>query len=105
MMLDKMVALDYASKALSEKAPAGESWVIVDDNTTETQSAWIFFYNTQRSIESGSAIHKLAGNGPIFVNKMTGEVEFFGSTPPLEEIAEQYEARLRGSGHACNEKY
>jgi len=102
-MLDKMVALDYASKALAKKAPAGESWVIVDDNMTETQSAWIFFYNTQQSIETGSAIHKLAGNGPIFVNKMTGEVVFFGSTPTLEKITDTYESRVRARGRAINE--
>jgi hypothetical protein len=36
-------------------------------------------------------IHRLAGNGPIFVNKTTGEVKFYGSMPPLEVIIENYE--------------
>ena len=90
-MFDKNAALDRASKALAERTPPGQSWAIVDDHTRETASAWIFFYNSQRYLETGSVIHKLAGNGPIFVNKTTGEVQFYGSTPPLEVIIENYE--------------
>lgn len=89
-MLDKKTALARASKILAQKAPPDQPWAIAEDHTQEIASAWIFFYNTRRYLESGSVIHKLAGNGPIFVNKTTGEVQFYGSTPALEVIIENY---------------
>jgi Immunity protein 35 len=92
IMFDKKAALDRVSKILAEEAPPpGESWAIAEDHTTETASAWIFFYNTQQYLETGNVIHALGGNGPVFVNKTTGKVQFYGSAQPLEEIIANYE--------------
>lgn len=82
-MFDKKAALNRVSEMLAKKAPPGELWAVVEQQTMETASAWIFFYNSQRYLETGNIIYRLAGNGPIFVNKETGEVQFYGSTPPL----------------------
>jgi hypothetical protein len=90
-MFDKKAALDRISKILTEKAPPGEPWAIAEKGTMEIASAWIFFYNSQQYLETGNVIHALAGNGPVFVDKKTGEVQFYGSTPPLEVIIEKYE--------------
>jgi hypothetical protein len=90
-MFDKKSALNRAAKVLAEKVPPGQSWAIIEDHTRESASAWIFFYNSLRYLETGNMIHRLAGNGPIFVNKTTGEVKFYGSMPPLEVIIENYE--------------
>jgi hypothetical protein len=90
-VFDKKAALHRVSKLLAEKAPPGEPWAIADSHTMEIASAWIFFYNTRRYLETGDIIYRLAGNGPVFVNKETGEVQFYGSRPPLEVIIRNYE--------------
>ncbi len=79
-MFDKKTALDRVSKILVEKTPPDQTWAIVENETRETASAWIFFYNSQRYLDTGNVIDKLAGNGPIFVNKTTGDVQFYGSS-------------------------
>jgi hypothetical protein len=94
-MLDKKAALDCAAKRVAEEAPPGQTWSIAENHTMEIASAWIFFYNSRKYFETGNIIHKLAGNGPIFVNKETGQVQFYGSTPPLESLIEQYEKLSR----------
>lgn len=94
-MLEKNDALERVVRSLSEKTPAGQSWIVLEKDTIETPFAWIFFYNSKEYVETGNVIHRLAGNGPVFVNKKTGEVQFYGSTPLLKNIVEAYEKALR----------
>ncbi len=89
-MLDKEGGFRRASEKLLEKTPQDQPWDIVQEHTMEIPKAWIFFYNSRKFIETGNVIHRLAGNGPIFVNKETGDVKFYGSLPPLEEIIRDY---------------
>ncbi len=64
-MFDKKTALDCVSKILVEKTPPDQTWAIVETQTRETASAWIFFYNAQRYLDTGNVIGKLAGNGRL----------------------------------------
>lgn len=64
---------------------------VVDSKTIEKSFGWIFFYNSKKFVLSGLAVDKIAGNGPVFVNKYNRDIKFFGSTPPLEEIIQTYE--------------
>ncbi len=95
MMMDREHAIREAADALSKKTPSGQSWMIIEEDSMEINSAWIFFYNSREYIETKNIIFHLAGNGPIFVNKKTGEVDFYGSTPPLIDIIYSYEKRLK----------
>lgn len=62
-------------------------FVVVEKNTIEKPFGWIFFYNSERFIETGESRYRLAGNDPVIVNKHNGSVEFFGSNkPPLEVV-------------------
>ncbi len=90
-MFDKGAAADRVAKILDQKSPPNQPWAIDENHTRETPSAWVFFYNSQRYLKTGQVVHKLAGNGPVFVNKSTGEVQSFGSAPPLDVIIENYE--------------
>jgi hypothetical protein len=91
-LLDRQAALDIANQSLVQKTPAGQEWVIFEQGTMEIGSAWIFFYNTKDVFERGQAAEaRLAGNGPIFVNKETGEVKYYGTSLPVQALIANYE--------------
>lgn len=94
-MLEKSDAMELVSKRLKEMAPPNIQLVVIDEKTIERPFGWIFFYNSKKYVETGSIIHRLGGNGPVFVNKSTASIEFFGSTPPFEEVLANYESRLQ----------
>jgi hypothetical protein len=49
--------------------------VIQDDLTEDHGWCWVFFFNSQRYLETGEFRYALAGNGPILVEKRTGEIQ------------------------------
>ena len=94
-MFDKSEAEDLVSKRLEKMGPPGDQFVIVKEKTIEKSFVWIFFYNSKKFLETGSTIYLIAGNGPVFVNKMTGEIDFFGSAPPLDVILANHQKNWR----------
>ena len=58
---------------------------IVINKTLETDSCWVFFYNTRAYIETGSMSHALAGNAPVFVLKDDPSAWFGRTDIPLED--------------------
>jgi hypothetical protein len=97
-MLEKSEALQLVSVRLREMAPLGEQFVVIEGETIEKSFGWIFFYNSKRFLETGIAIYRLAGNGPVFVNRLTSEIDFFGSIPSLDVILAGYERNLKVRG-------
>ena len=93
--LRKSEALELVSKRLEEKSPEAVQYVVVEESTIEKPWGWIFFYQSEKYLETGIFMHRLAGNGPVFVNKETGEMDFFGSAPSLDVLLADYERRLR----------
>lgn len=93
-MLDRISAKERVSEKLREMSTAHDRWVVLDKHTIERPFGWIFFYNSERFAMTGNVIYRLAGNGPVFVNKATGSIEFFGSTPSLDVIISRYEREL-----------
>jgi hypothetical protein len=64
---------------------------IADDATREENAAWIFFYNSKRFHQTKELSFRLAGNGPVMVDKDSGEVAMLGSAGGVEhQIAEYY---------------
>jgi hypothetical protein len=96
-MLDKVSAKERVSRRLVEVSPPDDRWVVLDEHTIERPFGWVFFYNSEKFLTTGMPMYRLAGNGPVLVNKTTESVEFFGSTPSLEVIPEKYERALEGN--------
>ena len=95
-MLTKTEALELVSKRLSNMSSPSDPFVVVEKSTIEKPFGWVFFYNSKKFIETGEFCYRLAGNGPVIVNKEDGSVQFFGANrPPLELVAE-YEQKLAG---------
>jgi len=90
-MIDKSSAIELVSKKLLEMAPVGDSWVVIPEKIIERSFGWVLFYNTKEYVETGDFMYRLAGNGPVIVEKISGAVKFFGSNESLEEIYRLYE--------------
>jgi hypothetical protein len=93
-MLDRAAAKALVSKRLAERSPADDRWVVVGESTIERPFGWIFFYNSEKFVTTGKTMYRLAGNGPVFVNKTTGSIDFFGSLPTVDVILAEYERQL-----------
>jgi len=48
--------------------------VVQTELTIERQWGWVFFYNSQRFVESGNVLDALAGNAPYLFNRVTDEI-------------------------------
>jgi hypothetical protein len=66
MLEAKQMAMEFLDRKIS--AFSGRL-VILDDYTIETESSWIFFYNTRAWAETKSLDDSLFGNLPIEVFK------------------------------------
>ena len=51
----------------------------------EYPEAWVASYNTRVFVETGSARHALAGNGPIIIDKTTGAARIGTSTISIDD--------------------
>lgn len=61
----------------------------------EMPFGWVFYYTSQKFLETGQTRYRLAGNGPIIVDKEDGCVKFCGSKPPIEARFEKYQLERR----------
>ena len=95
-MLIKTEALEIVTKKLQQMSASADPFVLVEKSTIEKPFGWVFFYNAKRFVETGESRYRLAGNGPVIVNKHNGSVEFFGSAKPPQEIVAEYEQKLAG---------
>lgn len=98
---DKITLLtkQEASSSVGEKlrghqVQPGDSLVIRDDLTIERPFGWVFFYDSQKFLETNDPDWAIAGNGPVFVNKVTKEVLFRWSAEPIAKQIADYEASL-----------
>jgi hypothetical protein len=77
-----------------------DPFIVVENDTIEKSFGWVFFYNSKKFLETGEFRQRLAGNGPVIVNKHNGSIEFFGTNKPPQEIVEEYEKRLERLGRS-----
>ena len=93
-----MVSKEQAQKSVEVELRRGyqipdDTYVIVEDLTIEKPFAWIFYYNSKKYLKTGDINDAVAGNGPVFVNKHTGEIKFCGSGISLEKLLLEYERK------------
>jgi hypothetical protein len=85
-VIDRDRARELAEQYLREQMAAGGGPVaLMDEHTQEEDFGWVFFYNAQRFIETRDRMDALAGNGPIAVDRVSGEVTTFWSGRSVEE--------------------
>ena len=93
-MITKQQAQEAVAAELRTKCQIpSDSFVIIENLTVEKPFGWIFFYDSKKYLETGSIDHAIAGNGPVFVNKRDGTIEFCGSHKSLQEFISEYERK------------
>jgi hypothetical protein len=93
--MTKQEALKAVNETLQKHSiQADDSLVIREELTIERPFGWVFFYDSRRFLETGDPTWAIAGNGPVFVNKNTGEVLFRWAAEPIAKQIGDYEASL-----------
>lgn len=87
-------ALKIAKKKVSQLQSANDDFVIVENDTIETDFGWVFFYNSKQYLESGNISHALAGNAPIIVDRLTGEIAETGTAHDIDYYIQRYRDSL-----------
>jgi hypothetical protein len=79
------------------------TWVDVISQGTGTVCAgraiaksygWVFFWDSREFIETKNPRKRIAGNAPVIVDRVDGEVRVTGTAEPLEYYLSKYEASL-----------
>jgi hypothetical protein len=73
---------------------------IADDATREEKFTWIFFYNSKRFHQTKELSFRLAGNGPVVVDRESGEVVLLGTAGGIEHQIAQYYRQKREPNQA-----
>jgi len=68
--------------------------ILLDDETIETESYYVFFYINRKFLETGDFSYRLVGNAPIIVDKQTGNMHLTGTAYPLEVYIREYEEKM-----------
>src|SRR5262245_29992957 len=96
-MIDKATARQLASAAINTPdSTAFEQleMLILDDYTRDEDFGWVFFFDSKLHHETGDWQYMLAGNGPIIVNRTTGEVSRCGSAHDPEYYISEYRQQI-----------
>lgn len=90
-MKDISEALDIVRAKLDEfERAAGEPLDIMKNQTLERSFGWVFFYNTQKYVETGEMKYMLGGNAPLIVDRINGHVHETGTAEPIEFYIDEY---------------
>lgn len=68
----------------------GEELVLIPE-PLETSGTLAYGYNTASFVATGDYIYALAGNGPLMVSKLTGEIKEAGTALPTEHYVREFE--------------
>ncbi len=93
-MITKAEAEALVLEQLHKMESPDQPFAINTSKTLEKPFGWVFFYNSKQFIETNNIIFRLAGNGPIFVNKHTHAVTVCGTNKPVQILIEEYEKQL-----------
>jgi len=69
--------------------------VMVITGVEEVPLGWLFYWNSSDYLATKDTIHALAGNGPVYVSRATGDFEIVETVPPLRKRIQEAEQRLK----------
>ena len=98
-MLTKTEAKELVSIKLQQMGTLEDPFVLVEKHTIEKSFGWVFFYNSKKFMDTGISLYRIAGNGPVIVNKNDRTVLFCGTSKPPEQMIKDYENNCRPAGN------
>lgn len=87
------IAREFLDKMTSSSSETPEV-VIVEEHSIEREFGWVFFYQSKLFLETGEYQHRLAGNGPIIVNRASGALHTCPTYQSVEKSIAIYEQQL-----------
>ncbi|OQP66582.1 hypothetical protein A3860_13965 [Niastella vici] len=69
--------------------------VILESETVEKWYGWIFCYTSKKFIETGDMKYAVAGNCPLFISKLSGEIATYFTSYSLESMTEIHEEEFK----------
>jgi hypothetical protein len=63
---------------------------LLEDNTIEDEFGWVFFYESEDYIKSGSYREMLLGNAPLMISRQDGHLHVTGTAHPVEFYIENF---------------
>lgn len=72
----------------------GDECAIAKEHTLKRPYGWVFFYDDRAFLASGKTSNMVAGNAPVLVDRIEGEVRVTGTAQPLETYLARYESGL-----------
>lgn len=67
---------------------------IIDEETIARPYGWVFFYQSTEFLRTRESGKQLAGNSPILIDRVNGELRLFGTARPIGDYLKEYESRL-----------
>lgn len=97
-----MITLEEARRMADKAIKAtcsvpGDVPEILDDATRTTDYGWIFFYNSRRFLQTGDNSARLAGNGPVIVEKNSGKATRLGTARGIENQIKAFEEKRKAA--------
>ena len=100
-MIDQQQARQIATDWLMSRPTRGFDGLlelsILDQHTIEADFGWVFFWQSQPSLETGNFSDQLLGNAPLIVDRRDGALRVTGTAHPIEHCIKQYVCQ-RGPG-------
>lgn len=83
-MLDYDQAKERAQQFINEKyVLKNDEIIILDENSDETASFWVFHYDSRKYLETGNPLFMMQVEFPVLVNKEDGSCELKRRIPML----------------------
>lgn len=89
-----MVAYEESLRVVSEYLRKSDVSLVIT-YSEEFLDGWMFCFDSKEYVETGEFSAQLAGNGPLLVDRDTGELHAFGTARPPKEYLEEYSRRKR----------
>ncbi|WP_179949307.1 YrhB domain-containing protein [Burkholderia sp. MSMB1078WGS] len=80
---------EYLDQMGSTESTGG--YAVVEGKTIEKQYGWVFVFNSRKYLETGNIIFSLGGNGPIVVERESGQLHQLGAASSLQNSVKQFE--------------
>lgn len=71
--------------------PDNDRYIIVVEETIEKEWGWVFFYTSEKYLQTGELQYAVAGNAPFIVAKENGAIFTTGTAEPIENYISRFE--------------
>lgn len=93
-MLSRAEAAELVLREIDKLGGGRVPVSLVESYTIEKPYGWAFFYNSKAFLETGNYGERLIGNGPVLVNKYTGEIAHCGTHAEPSKLIREREEKL-----------